>query len=67
MDGKLQSNRFFHESEVNFDLRPVAKYMTEHREKLETLARALLERETLYAGEIYSLLGITPREEHLFH
>ena len=38
----------------------------EHRTKLETLARALIEKETLYAGEIYQLLGITPREEHLF-
>lgn len=44
----------------------VMSLLTEHREKLETLARALIEKETLYAGEIYQLLGITPREEHLF-
>jgi cell division protease FtsH len=36
--------------------------LTEQREKLETLAKALLEKETLYADEIYSLLGIEPRE-----
>ena len=44
----------------------VVSLLSEHRAKLETLARALLDRETLYAGEIYSMLGITPREEHLF-
>lgn len=33
-------------------------------DKLEKLAQALLEREILQAGEIYELLGITPREEH---
>ncbi len=44
----------------------VVSLLTEHRSKLETLARALLEKETLYAGEIYQLLEITPREEFLF-
>lgn len=33
-------------------------------DKLEKLAQALLEREILQAGEVYELLGITPREEH---
>jgi cell division protease FtsH len=34
-----------------------------NREKLDLLAAALLEKETMQAGEIYALLGITPREE----
>ena len=37
-----------------------------NKDKLELLAKALLEKETLYAGEIYTLLGITPRIEHSF-
>jgi cell division protease FtsH len=35
-----------------------------NRDKLELLARTLLEKETMFAGEIYQLLGIEPREEH---
>jgi cell division protease FtsH len=34
-----------------------------NRDKLDKLANALLTKETLYAGEIYELLGITPREQ----
>ena len=34
------------------------------REKLDKLSYALLEKETLQAGEIYELLGIESREEH---
>ena len=37
-----------------------------NRDKLDTLAHALLERETMYAGEIYHLLEIEPRAEHSF-
>ena len=37
-----------------------------NREKLNLLAQTLLEKETLYAGEIYTLLGIESREEHKF-
>jgi cell division protease FtsH len=37
-----------------------------NRDKLDTLAQALLDKETLYAGEIYPLLGIEPRAEHKF-
>ena len=37
-----------------------------NRDKLDALAQALVEKETLYAGEIYTLLGIEPREEHSF-
>lgn len=38
--------------------------LVEHRTNLDTLAQALLERETMDAAEIYELLGITPRETH---
>jgi len=37
-----------------------------NRDKLDALALALLEKETMYAGEIYELLSITPRTEHKF-
>ncbi|NBV40962.1 cell division protein FtsH, partial [bacterium] len=40
----------------------VVKMLHEHRDKLDVLAKALLEKETMYASEIYELLGITPRE-----
>ena len=45
----------------------VMKLLADNRDKLEKLADELLEKETLYAGEIYQLLGIEPRAEHLFH
>lgn len=35
-----------------------------NRDKLDALAYALLEKETMYASEIYQLLDITPREDH---
>ena len=37
-----------------------------NRDKLEKLAQALLEKETLYAEEVYSLLDIQPRTVHSF-
>jgi cell division protease FtsH len=37
-----------------------------NREKLDRLAQALLEKETLYAEEVYSLLEIQPRTVHSF-
>lgn len=37
-----------------------------HRDKLTTLAMNLLEKETMYASEIYELLGIESREDHRF-
>lgn len=40
--------------------------LVENREKLDLLATTLLQKETMFAGEIYELLGITPREEHKF-
>ncbi len=45
----------------------VYKLLSDNRDKLEKLAKALIDNETMYAGEIYELLGITSREEHLFH
>ncbi len=38
-----------------------------NREKLDKLANALLEKETLYADEVYSLLDIQPRTMHSFN
>jgi len=35
-----------------------------HRDKLDVIAHALLERETIHAHEIYALTGITPRTDH---
>ena len=40
--------------------------LADNRGLLDTLAHALFEKETLHAGEIYALLDIKPREEHLF-
>jgi len=40
------------------------RLLQEHWDKLETLAQKLLEKETLYAQEIYELLGIPPRTTH---
>ncbi len=38
-----------------------------NRDKLDLLANALIEKETMQADEIYELLGITPREAHKFN
>jgi cell division protease FtsH len=40
--------------------------LTKNRDKLELLANTLLEKETMHAGEIYTLLGIEPRQEFKF-
>jgi cell division protease FtsH len=40
--------------------------LKKHQDKLTLLAEKLLEKETLYAGEVYELLGITPRAELKF-
>jgi cell division protease FtsH len=37
-----------------------------NRDKLDLLSNTLLEKETMFAGEIYQLLGIEPRAEHSF-
>jgi cell division protease FtsH len=43
------------------------KILLDNRHQLDKLATALLEKETMYAGEIYELLGIPAREEHRLH
>lgn len=43
------------------------RILTENKDKLEKLAHALLEKETLYAEEVYQLLEITPRTVHTFN
>lgn len=40
--------------------------LQDNRDKLDKLATTLLEKETMFAGEIYELLGIEPRQEHKF-
>ena len=40
--------------------------LNKNKEKLEMLAQALIDKETMHAGEIYELLNITPRQEHRF-
>ena len=40
--------------------------LEQNRDKLDMLANELIEKETMYAGEIYELLGIEPRVEHRF-
>ncbi|EKD49109.1 MAG: hypothetical protein ACD_64C00001G0007 [uncultured bacterium] len=42
------------------------KLLTDNRDKLNLLAETLLEKETMYAEEIYELLGIEPRTQHRF-
>ena len=37
-----------------------------NKDKLDLLAQALIEKETMHAEEIYQLLNITPREAHKF-
>jgi cell division protease FtsH len=41
--------------------------LEKNRDKLDILAHALIEKETLHAEEIYPLLGIEPREVHKFN
>lgn len=42
----------------------VMHLLKEHHDKLEILAKTLLEKETLEAYEVYELLGIEPRKSH---
>ena len=42
------------------------KLLTDNRDKLDLLAETLLDKETMYAEEIYELLGIAPRTQHRF-
>ncbi len=41
----------------------VKTMMIQHRDKLDTLANHLFDKETLFASEIYQLLGIEPRQD----
>ena len=38
--------------------------LEKNRDKLDLLANALIEKETMHADEIYTLLGIEPRQAH---
>jgi cell division protease FtsH len=40
------------------------KLIMDNRDKLDLLAKTLLEKETLQAEEVYALLGIEPRQTH---
>ena len=40
--------------------------LEKNKDKLDALALTLLEKETMFASEIYELLGIAPRIEHTF-
>lgn len=44
----------------------VKDILSKNRYQLDALAEALLEKETMYASEVYHLLGIEPRIEHKF-
>ncbi|HEV2916901.1 MAG TPA: ATP-dependent zinc metalloprotease FtsH [Candidatus Babeliales bacterium] len=41
----------------------VREMLSQHKDKLDKLAQLLIEKETVYAGEVYELLGIEPRTE----
>lgn len=41
----------------------VKELLTQHRDKLDKLANLLFDKETLFAHEIYQLLGIEPRQD----
>lgn len=42
------------------------KLLRDNRDKLDKLAHALVEKETMQSAEIYELLGVEPRMEHKF-
>lgn len=52
---------------INSCYQDVCALLRENKAKLDSLAHALLEKETLYAAEIYELLAITPRVDHRFN
>jgi cell division protease FtsH len=54
------------ESIINQCLANGTKILTENRDKLELLAKTLLEKETLQSNEVYELLGMPARESQSF-
>ena len=51
---------------INESYKKAADILVENRSKLDLLAEKLQEKETMYAGEIYELLGIPARQELRF-
>jgi ATP-dependent metalloprotease FtsH len=51
---------------VDSAYKETTKMLTENRSKLNNLAQELLKKETMYASEVYELLGIEAREDHNF-
>ncbi len=51
------------QSILEFSLNRAKTLLIENRDKLDKLAQALLEKETMSAQEVYELLGLTPRPE----
>ena len=51
---------------INESYKRAADLLIENRSRLDLLAEKLLEKETMYAGEIYELLGIPARQELRF-
>ena len=49
---------------INRCYQEARELMVRHKDKLTLLAERLLERETLYAPEIYTLLELAPRADH---
>ena len=49
---------------LNACYKNTVKLLKENKDKLELLTEKLLEKENLYASEIYELLGIESREDH---
>jgi len=47
-------------------LEDAEKLLVENKDKLDLLARTLIEKETMHAAEVYELLGLAPRESLRF-
>lgn len=52
---------------INACYNDAEKLLSENKDKLEMLAKRLLEKETLLAEEVYDLLGVSPRTLHSFN
>jgi cell division protease FtsH len=51
---------------VEYGYQKALSLLRDNRDKLDLLATTLLEKETMYAAEVYELLGVTPRQDHRF-